>query len=101
MFDGERERSRVSPQCPWFWVMNMDITEDICTLLIAILSITCPLSLSLLLPLLRSLRALRFHTHPQLLVPEQQFASGFIELQPVDPGVVADGSQIVAPGQVH
>lgn len=35
----ERERSRV--------VMNVDITEDICTLLIAILSITCPLSLSL------------------------------------------------------
>lgn len=95
MFDGERERSRV--------VMNVDITEDICTLLIAILSITCPLSLSLplLLPLLRSLRALRFHTHPQLLVPEQQFASGFIELQPVDLGVVADGSKIVAPGQVH
>lgn len=59
------------------------------------------LSLSLLLPLLRSLRALRFHTHPQLLVPEQQFASGFIELQPVDLGVVADGSKIVASGQVH
>lgn len=59
------------------------------------------LSLPLLLPLLRSLRALRFHTHPQLLVPEQQFASGFIELQPVDLGVVADGSKIVAPGQVH
>lgn len=39
---------------------------------------------------------LRFHTHPLLLVPEQQFAAGFIELQPVDLGVVADGSQIVA-----
>lgn len=39
---------------------------------------------------------LRFHTHPLLLVPEQQFAASFIELQPVDLGVVADGSQIVA-----
>lgn len=42
-----------------------------------------------------------FHSHPQLLVPEQQFASGFIELQPVNLGVLADGSQIAAPGQVH
>lgn len=44
---------------------------------------------------------LRFHSHPQLLVPEQQFASGFVELQPVNLGVMADGSQIVAFGQVH
>lgn len=44
----------------------------------------------------RYVRVLRFHTHPLLLVPEQQFAAGFIKLQPVDLGVVADGSQIVA-----
>lgn len=44
---------------------------------------------------------LRFHSHPQLLVPEQQFAAGFVELQPVDLGVVADGSQVVACSQVH
>lgn len=52
-------------------------------------------------PLLQPLGGLKFHSHPQLLVPEQQFASGLVELQPVNLGVVADGSQIVAPGQVH
>lgn len=42
-----------------------------------------------------------FPSYPQLLVPEQQFAAGFIEFQPVDLGVVADGSQIEACSQIH
>lgn len=44
---------------------------------------------------------MRFCSHPQLLVPEQQFAAGLVELQPVDLGVVADGSQVGAGGQIH
>lgn len=59
------------------------------------LSYTCTFSTSSTFSS-QNIRVLRFHTHPLLLVPEQQFAAGFIELQPVDLGVVADGSQIVA-----
>lgn len=42
-----------------------------------------------------------FRSHPQLLVPEQQFAAGLVQLQPVDLGVVADGSQVEASSQIH
>lgn len=42
-----------------------------------------------------------FRSHPQLLVPEQQFAAGLVQLQPVDLGVVANGSQVEASSQIH
>lgn len=42
-----------------------------------------------------------FRSHPQLLVPEQQFAAGLVQLQPIDLGVVADGSQVEASSQIH
>lgn len=42
-----------------------------------------------------------FRSHPQLLVPEQQFAAGLVQLQPVDLGLVADGSQVEAGSQIH
>lgn len=46
-------------------------------------------------------KAAIFHSHPQLLVPEQQFAAGLVQLQPVNLGVVADGSQVEASSQIH
>lgn len=85
--------------------MDMAITKEMPLALTAFstflitLSIICPLAL--FLPLGLYLIVPRFYSYPQLLVPEQQFAPGFIELQPVNFGVVADGSQIVASGQVH
>lgn len=45
--------------------------------------------------------AAMFRSHPQLLVPEQQFAAGLVQLQPVDLGLVADGSQVESASQVH
>jgi len=88
-----------------FWVMDMALTADIDFPALTVYHFPClPYCLKLsssLFPAFRPLGVLRFHSHPQLLVPEQQFASGFIELQPVNLRVVAYGSQIVASSQVH
>lgn len=85
----------LNPPPSFRWWMWLYLRMSVFYLLPFCLSSARPLALS------RSLRVLRFHTHPQLLVPEQQFASSFIELQPVNLRVVADGSQIVACSQVH
>lgn len=39
--------------------------------------------------------------HPHLLVPEEQLAACFVQLQPVDLAVVADGASVVATNEVH
>lgn len=85
------------PTCP-SWGQIVFFTSPVCHL--ASLPSCLQVSASLC-PLFQPLGVLRFHSHPQLLVPEQQFASGLIQLQPVNFGVVADGSQIVACSQVH
>lgn len=39
--------------------------------------------------------------HPHLLVPEEQFVACFIQLQPINLAVMADGASVVATNKVH
>lgn len=49
----------------------------------------------------QAIHGLRCLPHPHLLVPEEQFVACFIQLQPIDLAVMADGASVVATNKVH